>query len=71
MIQASGIDHIVLHCSDVGRSKVFYTSVLGMTVYRENDGQVFCMRADRAWRCSGDNGTRRRQPPAMTSTTWP
>lgn len=41
MIQASGIDHIVLHCSDVGRSKAFYTDVLGMTVYRENDGQVF------------------------------
>jgi glyoxylase I family protein len=41
MIQASGIDHIVLHCSDVGRSKAFYTNVLGMTVYRENEGQVF------------------------------
>ena len=41
MIQASGIDHIVLHCSDVGRSKAFYTNMLGMTVYRENEGQVF------------------------------
>ncbi len=41
MIEASGIDHIVLHCSDVGRSKAFYTQILGMTVYRENDGQVF------------------------------
>jgi glyoxylase I family protein len=41
MIQASGIDHIVLHCSDVGRAKAFYTEVLGMTVYREDDGQVF------------------------------
>ena len=41
MIQANGIDHIVLHCSDVGRAKKFYTETLGMTVYRENDGQVF------------------------------
>ena len=41
MIQASGIDHIVLHCNDVGRAKKFYTEVLGMTVYRENAGQVF------------------------------
>src|SRR5580765_6089990 len=41
MIQASGIDHIVLHVSDVRRSRDFYTDRLGMTVYRENDAQVF------------------------------
>jgi catechol 2,3-dioxygenase-like lactoylglutathione lyase family enzyme len=41
MIQASGIDHIVLHVSDVQRSKRFYTELLGMTAYRENDTQVF------------------------------
>ena len=41
MIQTSGIDHIVLHVGDVRRSKDFYTSRLGMTVYRENDNQVF------------------------------
>ena len=41
MIEASGIDHIVLHVSDVQRSKKFYTERLGMTVYRENDRQVF------------------------------
>ena len=41
MIQASGIDHIVLHVNDVQRAKKFYTEVLGMTVYRENDKQVF------------------------------
>jgi catechol 2,3-dioxygenase-like lactoylglutathione lyase family enzyme len=41
MIQASGIDHIVLHVSDVERGKKFYAGVLGMTVYRENDRQVF------------------------------
>jgi glyoxylase I family protein len=41
MIQTNGIDHIVLHCSDVRRSKEFYTEILGMTVYREDNGQVF------------------------------
>lgn len=41
MIQTSGIDHIVLHVSDVERAKKFYTEVLGMTAYRENERQVF------------------------------
>jgi len=41
MIKASGIDHIVLHVTDVARAKKFYTEVLGMTPYRENDRQVF------------------------------
>lgn len=41
MIQATGIDHLVLHVSDVPRARAFYTDVLGMTVYRENDRQVF------------------------------
>lgn len=41
MIQASGVDHIVLHVNDVARAKKFYSDVLGMTVYRENDRQVF------------------------------
>jgi catechol 2,3-dioxygenase-like lactoylglutathione lyase family enzyme len=41
MIQTSGIDHIVLHVRDVARAKKFYTELLGMTVYRENDRQVF------------------------------
>jgi catechol 2,3-dioxygenase-like lactoylglutathione lyase family enzyme len=41
MIQASGVDHVVLHVNDVERSKKFYTEILGMTVYREDDGQVF------------------------------
>jgi catechol 2,3-dioxygenase-like lactoylglutathione lyase family enzyme len=41
MIQATGIDHIVLHVSDVERAKKFYAEVLGMTVYRENDRQAF------------------------------
>jgi catechol 2,3-dioxygenase-like lactoylglutathione lyase family enzyme len=41
MIEANGIDHIVLHCQDVARAKKFYTEVLGMTVYRDGGGQVF------------------------------
>jgi catechol 2,3-dioxygenase-like lactoylglutathione lyase family enzyme len=41
MIQANGIDHIVLHCKDVERAKKFYTEILGMTVYRQGGGQVF------------------------------
>ena len=41
MIQASGIDHIVLHVNDVARARKFYTEVLGMTVYRESDRQIF------------------------------
>ena len=41
MIQTSGIDHIVLHCSDIGRAKTFYTEILGMSVSREDDRRVF------------------------------
>jgi glyoxylase I family protein len=41
MIETSGVDHVVLHVNDVERSKKFYTEILGMTVYREDPGQVF------------------------------
>src|SRR5579864_3239484 len=41
MIEASGIDHIVLHVADSARSKQFYQGLLGMTPYRENDRQIF------------------------------
>jgi len=41
MIQATGVDHVVLHVDDVQRSKKFYTEILGMTPYREDHGQVF------------------------------
>lgn len=41
MIRTSGVDHIVLHVNNVERSKKFYTEILGMTVYREDEGQVF------------------------------
>jgi catechol 2,3-dioxygenase-like lactoylglutathione lyase family enzyme len=41
MIQVNGIDHIVLHVNDVQRAKKFYTELLGLSVYRENERQVF------------------------------
>jgi catechol 2,3-dioxygenase-like lactoylglutathione lyase family enzyme len=41
MIQATGVDHVVLHVNDVQRAKKFYTEILGMTAYREDQGQVF------------------------------
>jgi catechol 2,3-dioxygenase-like lactoylglutathione lyase family enzyme len=41
MIETNGVDHVVLHVSNVERSKTFYTEVLGMTVYQEDAGQVF------------------------------
>ena len=41
MVQASGVDHVVLHCSDVERSRTFYTEILGMSVSREDDRRVF------------------------------
>ena len=41
MIQTSGIDHVVLHVQDLQRARKFYVDVLGMTVYRESERQVF------------------------------
>ena len=41
MIQSTGVDHVVLHVNDVQRSKKFYSEILGMTPYREDEGQVF------------------------------
>jgi len=41
MIEANGVDHIVLHVEDVQRSKKFYAEILGMIPYREDRGQVF------------------------------
>ena len=32
---------VVLYVRDMNSTKAFYTDVLGMTVYREDDGQVF------------------------------
>jgi len=41
MVKVSGIDHIVLHVNDVERARKFYTDVLGLSVYRQNERQVF------------------------------
>jgi glyoxylase I family protein len=41
MVEVTGIDHIVLHVTDIERARKFYTDVLGMSVYRQNDRQVF------------------------------
>jgi len=41
MVQITGIDHVVLHVSDLERSKKFYMSVLGMTVEHEFPGHSF------------------------------
>ena len=41
MIQANGINHVVLHVSDVPKAKEFYTEILGMTVAHEGPWQVF------------------------------
>ena len=45
MIQTSlktvGIDHAVLHVSDLARSKRFYVDLLGMTVNHESSWQSF------------------------------
>jgi extradiol dioxygenase family protein len=41
MIEANGVDHVALYIGDVGRSKKFYTEILGMTAYREYEGQAF------------------------------
>jgi catechol 2,3-dioxygenase-like lactoylglutathione lyase family enzyme len=41
MIRTSGLDHVVLHVNDVERSKKFYTEILGMTAYREDNEQIF------------------------------
>jgi len=59
MIQASGLDHIVLHVGDVQRSKKFYTEILGMTTYRENDRQVFLHAGHQGVALfKGEDGTR-------------
>lgn len=39
MIEANGVDHVLLHVGDVRRSKKFYTEILGVTVYRETRGR--------------------------------
>jgi catechol 2,3-dioxygenase-like lactoylglutathione lyase family enzyme len=40
-LKVTGIDHVVLHVSDLKRSKEFYTGLLGMKVAHESDWQSF------------------------------
>ena len=40
-IKTAGIDHTVLHVSDLARSRKFYTDVLGMTVNHEDATHTF------------------------------
>ncbi len=41
MPKTTGIDHVVLHVSDLERSRKFYLEVLGMTVAHEGTGRAF------------------------------
>ena len=41
MIRVNGINHVVLHTSDVARAKKFYTELLGLTVAHESAWQAF------------------------------
>ena len=40
-LKATAIDHIVMHVKDLQRAKRFYTEVLGLTVRRERQTQLF------------------------------
>ena len=40
-VKTSGIDHVVLHVSDLKRSRRFYLDILGMTVAHESSGRAF------------------------------
>ena len=40
-VKTTGIDHTVIHVSDLERSKRFYIDVLGMTVRRETPEMAF------------------------------
>lgn len=40
-VATTGIDHVVLHVSDLTRSVAFYTGVLGMTEHHGGSGYMF------------------------------
>jgi catechol 2,3-dioxygenase-like lactoylglutathione lyase family enzyme len=41
MVKTNGLDHVVLHASHTERSKEFYTQILDMSAYRQENEQVF------------------------------
>ena len=45
-IKTVGIDHAVLHVTDLERSKRFYIDLLGMTVNHESSWQSFLWRGE-------------------------
>ena len=46
-LKTVGIDHTVLHVSDLARSKSFYMDLLGLTVNHESSWQAFLWCGDR------------------------
>jgi len=40
-VATTGLDHVVLHVSDLGRSLEFYTGILGMTEHHGGSGYMF------------------------------
>lgn len=45
-VKTSGIDHVVLHVTDLARSKAFYMQVLGMTEHHGGDDWAFMRCGD-------------------------
>jgi len=45
MIKTMGVYHIGIPCNDVDRAVRFYTEILGMTPYRENEAGLYACRA--------------------------
>ena len=41
ILKTVGVDHVVLHVSDLARSRKFYTELLGMVVNHESSWQSF------------------------------
>jgi hypothetical protein len=71
MIEATGVDHVILHVSDVRRSKTFCTEIPGMTAYREEEELVFLRTGLRGvaalFKKAGDNAL----TGATILTIWP
>lgn len=40
-LKTTGIDHVVLHVTDLQRSIKFYTELLGMTIHHQRETQAF------------------------------